>query len=121
MFTDRNFAFGASFIALIGLGMFSSMVLLALYSQKLLGYDALTSGLVLAPGGLGNMFSLILCGRLVTRVDQRLLLTFGCLVNAISLYMMSNLTLGDGLLEPDPAAHHPGLRARLHLRAARPP
>jgi len=40
------------------------------------------------------MFSLILCGRLVTRVDQRLLLTFGCLVNAISLYMMSNLTLG---------------------------
>ena len=58
MFTDRNFAFGATFIALIGLGMFSSMVLLALYSQKLLGYDALTSGLVLAPGGLGNMFSL---------------------------------------------------------------
>ena len=94
VFTDRNFAFGASFIALIGLGMFSSMVLLALYSQKLLGYDALTSGLVLAPGGLGNMISLILCGRLVTRVDQRLLLTFGCLVNAISLYMMSNLTLG---------------------------
>jgi DHA2 family multidrug resistance protein len=94
VFADRNFAFGASFIALIGLGMFSSMVLLALYSQKLLGYDALTSGLVLAPGGLGNMFSLILCGRLVTRVDQRLLLTFGCLVNAISLYMMSNITLG---------------------------
>jgi DHA2 family multidrug resistance protein len=94
VFTDRNFAFGASFIALIGLGMFSSMVLLALYSQKLLGYDALTSGLVLAPGGLGNMFSLILCGRLVTRVDQRLLLAFGCLVNAISLYMMSNITLG---------------------------
>jgi DHA2 family multidrug resistance protein len=93
VFTDRNFAFGASFIALIGLGMFSSMVLLALYSQKLLGYDAYTSGMVLAPGGIGNMFSLILCGRLVTRVDQRLLLTFGCLVNAISLYMMSNLTL----------------------------
>jgi MFS transporter, DHA2 family, multidrug resistance protein len=94
VFTDRNFAFGGSFIALIGLGMFSSMVLLALYAQKLLGYDALTSGLVLAPGGLGNMFSLILCGRLVTRVDQRLLLAFGCLVNAISLYMMSNVTLG---------------------------
>jgi DHA2 family multidrug resistance protein len=93
VFTDRNFAFGASFIALIGLGMFSSMVLLALYSQKLLGYDAYTSGMVLAPGGIGNMFSLILCGRLITRVDQRLLLTFGCLVNAISLYMMSNLTL----------------------------
>jgi DHA2 family multidrug resistance protein len=40
------------------------------------------------------MISLLLSGRLVTRVDQRLLLTFGCVVNAISLFMMSNLTLG---------------------------
>jgi MFS transporter, DHA2 family, multidrug resistance protein len=94
VFADRNFATGATFIALIGLGMFSSMLLLAVYTQKLLGYDAWTSGLVLAPGGIGNMFSLLLAGRLVTRVDQRLLLTFGCLGNAISLYMMSNLTLG---------------------------
>src|SRR4029453_18445616 len=93
VFADRNFATGATFIALIGLGMFSSMLLLAVFTQKLLGYDAWTSGLVLAPGGFGNMLSLLLCGRLVTRTDQRLLLTFGCVVNAISLYMMSNLTL----------------------------
>ena len=93
VFADRNFATGATFIALIGLGMFSSMLLLAVFTQKLLGYDAWTSGLVLAPGGFGNMLSLILCGRLVTRMDQRVLLTFGCVVNAISLYMMTNLTL----------------------------
>jgi len=93
VFTDRNFATGATFIALIGLGMFSSMLLLAVFTQKLLGYDAWTSGLVLAPGGFGNMLSLIICGRLVTRMDQRVLLTFGCVVNAISLYMMTNLTL----------------------------
>ena len=94
VFADRNFATGATFIALIGLGMFSSMLLLAVFTQKLLGYDAWTSGLVLAPGGFGNMLSLLISGRLVTRMDQRLLLSFGCIVNAISLYMMSNLTLG---------------------------
>ena len=93
VFADRNFATGATFIALIGLGMFSSMLLLAVFTQKLLGYDAWTSGLVLAPGGFGNMLSLIICGRLVTRMDQRVLLTFGCVVNAISLYMMTSLTL----------------------------
>src|SRR5262249_35995294 len=31
---------------------------------------------------------------IVTRVDQRLMLAFGCLLNAISLYMMTSLTLG---------------------------
>src|SRR5258705_13457499 len=35
-----------------------------------------------------------MCGRLVTREDQCLLLSFGCLVDAISLHMMSSLALG---------------------------
>jgi MFS transporter, DHA2 family, multidrug resistance protein len=65
----------------------------AVFTQKLLGYDAWTSGLVLAPGGLGNIFSLFASG-IVTRVDQRWMLAFGCLLNAVSLYMMTSLTLG---------------------------
>ena len=73
--------------------MFSGMLLVAVFTQKLLGYDAWTSGLVLAPGGLGNIFSLFASG-LVTRVDQRLMLAFGCLLNAVSLYMMTSITLG---------------------------
>jgi DHA2 family multidrug resistance protein len=73
--------------------MFSGMLLVAVFTQKLLGYDAWTSGLVLAPGGIGNIFSLFASG-MVTRVDQRLMLGFGCLLNAVALYMMTSLTLG---------------------------
>jgi DHA2 family multidrug resistance protein len=93
VFTDRNFATGALLISIIGFGMFSSMLLVAVFTQKLLGYDAWTSGLVLAPSGLGNVFSLF-ASAMVTRVDQRLMLAFGCLLNAASLYMMTSLTLG---------------------------
>jgi DHA2 family multidrug resistance protein len=93
VFTDRNFATGATLIAIVGFGMFSGMLLVAVFTQKLLGYDAWTSGLVLAPGGLGNIFSLFASG-LVTRIDQRLMLGFGCLLNAVSLFMMTSLTLG---------------------------
>src|SRR5256712_6519124 len=93
VFTDRNFATGATLIAVVGFGMFSGMLLVAVFTQKLLGYDAWTSGLVLAPGGLGNIFSLFASG-IVTRVDQRMMLGFGCLLNAVSLYMMTSLTLG---------------------------
>ncbi len=93
VFADRNFAMGATLSAIVGFGMFSGMLLIAVFTQKLLGYDAWTSGLVLAPGGLGNVFSLFASG-LVTRIDQRLMLAFGCLLNAASLYMMTSLTLG---------------------------
>src|SRR5438477_7359921 len=93
VFADRNFATAAFLIAIVGFGMFSGMLLVAVFTQKLLGYDAWTAGLVLAPGGLGNVFSLFASG-LVTRIDQRLMLAFGCLLNAASLYMMTSLTLG---------------------------
>jgi MFS transporter, DHA2 family, multidrug resistance protein len=93
VFTDRNFAAAAVLISVVGFGMFAGMLLVAVFTQKLLGYDAWTSGLVLAPGGLGNIFSLFASG-MVTRVDQRVMLAFGCLLNAVSLYMMTSLTLG---------------------------
>jgi DHA2 family multidrug resistance protein len=76
------------------IGFFSSMVLLALFTQKVLGYDAWTSGLVLAPGGVGNLISLLIAGRLITRMDQRWLLGLGCILNALSTWWMSEVTLG---------------------------
>ena len=94
VFNDRNFAVGTICIALVGLGMNSSMLLIALYTQKMLNYDALTSGLVLAPGGLGTMIALMISGRLISRVDQRLLLAGGCGLNIVAVILMTNLTLG---------------------------
>jgi DHA2 family multidrug resistance protein len=93
VFLDRNFTIGSGLVALSALGLYSSMLLVALYTQKVLSYDAWNAGLVLGPGGIGNMVSLVIAGRLVARVDQRLMLGLGCLLNAIGLYMMSNLTL----------------------------
>src|SRR5438445_13888903 len=93
VFADHNFARAALLISIVGFGMFSGMLLVAVFTQQLLGYDAWTSGLVLAPGGLGNICSLFASG-IVTRVDQRFMLGFGCLLNAVSLYMMTSLTLG---------------------------
>ena len=93
VFADRNFATGSVFVMMVGLGLYSSMLLVALYTQKLLAYDAWNSGAVLGPGGVGNLISLVIAGRLVTRMDQRLLVALGCAINAVSLYMMSHSTL----------------------------
>ncbi len=94
VFTNRNFALGTTFVAMSIFTFYSSMLLLALYTQKLLGYDAWSSGAVLAPGGVGNLFSLLIAGRLVTRMDQRWLLAVGLVCNGVALSWMSNLTLG---------------------------
>jgi len=94
VFASRNFALGSVVIASAVFTFFASMLLLALFTQKLLGYDAWTSGLVLAPGGFGNMLSLLIAGRLVARMDQRWLLAVGAAINIVALVWMSRLTLG---------------------------
>jgi DHA2 family multidrug resistance protein len=94
VYRDRNFAASSLVMLVVMMGFFSSMVLLALFTQKVLGYDAWTSGTVLAPGGVGNMLSLVIAGRLITRMDQRWLLALGCVLNAYATYIMSTLTLG---------------------------
>ena len=94
VFSDRNFGVGSICIFIIALGFNSSLLLVALYTQKILGYDAWTSGLTLAPGGLGTMMALMISGRLVARMDQRVMLVFGCTLQAVSLWMMTHVTLG---------------------------
>jgi MFS transporter, DHA2 family, multidrug resistance protein len=94
VYRDRNFAASSLVMLVVMMGFYSSMVLLALFTQKVLGYDAWTSGTVLAPGGVGNMLSLVIAGRLITRMDQRWLLALGCVLNAYATYVMSTLTLG---------------------------
>jgi DHA2 family multidrug resistance protein len=73
--------------------MNSSMLLVALYAQKILAWDAWNAGLVLAPGGVGTLIALMISGRLVARTDQRFMLIGGCMLNAVAATMMSGVTL----------------------------
>jgi DHA2 family multidrug resistance protein len=91
VFGDRNFGLGTLAIFLVGLGFNSSLLLVALYTQNVLGYDAWTSGLTLAPGGLGTMIALMISGRLVSRMDQRVMLAGGCLLATVALWLMTQV------------------------------
>jgi len=80
-------------------GMNSSMLLVALYAQKILAWDAGTRGSCWRRG-VGTLIALMISGRLVARTDQRLMLVGGCLLNAVSATMMSGVNSQHGLLEP---------------------
>jgi DHA2 family multidrug resistance protein len=89
IFRDRNFSVGVTFMFVAGLNMLATMALLPPFMQKLLGYPVMTTGWVLAPRGFGTMLSMFIVGRLVNRVDARLLLLTGLSITAASLWEMS--------------------------------
>ena len=81
-------------MAVMGFGLYSSMVLLTFYLEHLLHYDAMTAGWVLSPGGLGSVISLAVAGRLVNRIDPRWLVSVGAAIIAYSLHLMASFNLG---------------------------
>jgi DHA2 family multidrug resistance protein len=93
VFRDRNFAVGTLLFTLVGLALYSAITLIPLYLQTLMGYPALQSGLAVAPRGLGALLTMPLVGYLTTRVDFRKLIGFGFFLVAVSLWLISDLTL----------------------------
>ena len=85
MFLDRNFSAGLVFIFLIGIILLATLALLTPYLQNLMGYPVLTAGMVLAPRGMGTMLMMFVAGRLIGRIDSRLIIGAGLLVTAASL------------------------------------
>src|SRR6202023_2952514 len=92
LFRDRNFAAGMVFIFIVGITYLASLALLTPYLQSLMNYPIVTAGLVLGPRGIGTMAAMMIVGRLVGRVDTRLLLAVGLGLTAWSLYQMTGWT-----------------------------
>ena len=90
---DRNFAIGCLLIFLFGIGIYSTVTMLPLFYQELLGYTAFTAGLVVAPRGLGAICGMPVIGFLSNKVDPRWLLTFGFFVFGLTTLYFGNVTL----------------------------
>ena len=89
---DRNFTAGTLFGIILGLTFFASLALQPPYLQALMGYPILTTGLVLAPSGLGQMVASLLVGRLIGKVDTRVFLALGLGFTAWSFYARTGWT-----------------------------
>jgi len=88
LFRDRNFALGNVFIFIVGVVLFATLALLPPLLQDLLGYPVVTTGFVTAPRGVGGFLTMALVGRLIGRVDARVLIAIGLGVTAASLWIM---------------------------------
>ncbi len=92
IFADRNFVTGLVFIFVIGIILLASLALLPPMLSRIFDYPTITTGVIMAPRGVGTMVSMIVVGRIIHRVDARYLVVLGLLLTAYSLYVMTDFT-----------------------------
>ncbi len=93
LFRDRSFTSACIVMFFVFFNLFGSIVLLPIFLQVLMGYTSLYAGLVMGPGGLASLFTMPIVGRLVTRVNPKLILGTGIIICSGTTYAMSLFNL----------------------------
>jgi DHA2 family multidrug resistance protein len=96
LLTSPNFIAGTILMFCVGAIMSGTLALLPTMLQNLMNYPALTTGLVTAPRGVGTMIAMFVVGRLIGRIDNRLLILIGFSLTAVSMWQMSHFSLSMG-------------------------
>jgi DHA2 family multidrug resistance protein len=93
IFKNVSYSAGNLIMFVAFFGLFSSIVLIPIYLETLMGYTAYLSGLVLGPGGVAAMVAMPIAGQLVNRINPKWILAFGVGLTAYSIHLMSLFNL----------------------------
>jgi DHA2 family multidrug resistance protein len=89
LFRDRNFMMGTGLTIFIVAVMYSSQALIAPMLQQLLNYSTKQAGMLMMPRGIGTMMSMLIAGRLLNRIDVRIMMLTGLTILGTAQYVMS--------------------------------
>lgn len=92
-FRDNNYLIGMILSVVLGVFLNGVIPIVSALMQQLLGYPVMLAGLLSLPRAVGNMLTIFVVGRLVSRVEPRLLIFAGMLTLTVSLWLLVNLSL----------------------------
>jgi DHA2 family multidrug resistance protein len=94
LFKNFNFASSTLMMFILGIMLFSSLVMMPLFLQTLLGYTAEVAGLAISAGGVALLIEMPIMGQLADRLQARYLIAFGWLALCMAmLYSTRNIDL----------------------------
>jgi DHA2 family multidrug resistance protein len=91
---DRNFLAGLLAITAYGVTLFGTIALLPLLTQRLMGYPAMSAGMLFIPRAVASAIALAITGNFLMRwIDSRILVAAGIVRSAIGTIKMAGLSL----------------------------
>jgi MFS transporter, DHA2 family, multidrug resistance protein len=91
---DRNFLAGLLAITAYGVTLFGTIALLPLLTQRLMGYPAMSAGMLFIPRAIASAIALAITGNyLMNWIDARILVAAGIVLSAVGTILMAGLSL----------------------------
>jgi MFS transporter, DHA2 family, multidrug resistance protein len=91
-FTNRNFAIGCLISFCIGIGLYGLTYMYPRYLSEVRGYSALMIGETMFVSGITMFLTAPIVGRLMLKVDMRLIIAAGLIIFALGSWQMTWIT-----------------------------
>src|SRR5260370_15727726 len=91
-FPDRNFAIGCLISFCVGIGLYGLTYVYPRYLAEVRGYSALMIGETMFVSGTSVLLTAPIVGRLMLKVDMRLIIAAGLIIFALGSYQMTWIT-----------------------------
>ena len=91
-FANRNFGLGCMFAFFVGIGLYGLTYVYPRYLAEVRGYSALMIGETMFISGAAMFISAPLVGRLMQKIDMRLMIAIGMLMFSFGTWLMTSIT-----------------------------
>lgn len=118
LYADKAFAAASLTTFALGAALFGAMVIIPLYFQTVRGEDAVTTGLLVGPQGIGAMVAMVLSGRLTDRFGGGRVAVVGVTVTALTTIPFITLGADTSYVETSVAMVLRGLGVGLSMMPA---
>ncbi|MBS0253881.1 MAG: DHA2 family efflux MFS transporter permease subunit [Proteobacteria bacterium] len=93
MVFNANFLGGLAFMVILGITNVGLSSVLPTLLESVYDYPVLTTGLLMAPRGIGLLLTMLLANRIIARIDGRWLISVGYTIAAFSLWTMTRWSI----------------------------
>ena len=93
VFKNPAFASGNAIMFMTFFILFGTIVVIPIFLQYMMGYTSYLSGLAIAAGGFAMLFVMPVVGKLVMKVNPKIILFVGLVVSAYSTWILTGISL----------------------------
>src|SRR6478672_10137004 len=92
----RSLAAGSIYSAVLGMGLYGALFAVPIFAQSVLHFTATQTGVLLFPGALASAVMMILLGKVLNKVDPRLVIAGGGVITILVMFQLKTINPGTG-------------------------
>lgn len=87
----RSLAAGSIYSAVLGMGLYGALFAVPIFAQTILHYTATQTGMLLFPGALASAVTMIMLGKLTSKIDPRIIIAAGGIITSLVMFNLQHI------------------------------